>query len=62
MIVVTEMEQQAYSEKKVEKSPWVADDRPSAPKVNNFSSQGPLRSEDQDLRVGKYEPEPFLLN
>ena len=32
-IVVNEMELQAYSEKKIEKMPWVADDRPSAPKV-----------------------------
>ena len=33
MIVVNEMEQVAYSEKKIEKSPWLPDDRPTAPKV-----------------------------
>eukprot|EP00088_Acartia_fossae_P044309 TRINITY_DN4699_c0_g1_i11.p1 TRINITY_DN4699_c0_g1~~TRINITY_DN4699_c0_g1_i11.p1 ORF type:complete len:400 (-),score=62.29 TRINITY_DN4699_c0_g1_i11:188-1387(-) len=32
-IVVNEMEIAAYNEKKVEKSPWVADDRPAAPKI-----------------------------
>jgi hypothetical protein len=33
MIVVNELEQVAYSEKKIEKSPWLPDDRPTVPKV-----------------------------
>ena len=38
--MVNEMELLAYNEKKVEKMPWVADDRPVAPQVGtkNFSS------------------------
>ena len=34
-IVVNELEQVAYSEKKIEKSPWLPDDRPTAPKVGS---------------------------
>ena len=40
MIVVNEMEQVASSEKKIEKSPWLPDDRPTAPKVKKSVFQG----------------------
>ena len=34
MIVVNEMEKLAYSEKKIEKNPWlIEDDKPAVPKV-----------------------------
>ena len=49
MIVVTEMEQLAYSEKKVEKSPWVADDRPSAPKVLNVPKHKTCKTTREDF-------------
>ncbi len=32
---MNELEQVAYSEKKIEKSPWLPDDRPTAPKVGS---------------------------
>jgi hypothetical protein len=38
-IVVNELEQVAYSEKKIEKSPWLPDDRPTAPKVGSTISE-----------------------
>ena len=39
MIVVNEMEKLAYSEKKIEKNPWLMedDDKPAVPKVKRIS-------------------------
>ena len=34
LIVVNEMEKRAYSEKKVEKNPWLYDDKPAVSKVS----------------------------
>ena len=36
LIVVNEMEKQAYSEKKIEKNPWLPDDKPAFSKVFCF--------------------------
>ena len=39
LIVVNEMEKQAYSEKKIEKNPWLPDDKPAFSKVFVFQFQ-----------------------